>query len=401
LDRRKVLLGAGALALAISLPRTSSASMRAFAISETGALQRVLVHSPAAMNPADCGLHCTDPFWHEAVDAAVAQHIDLVAQLESAGAEVLQFDDLLSSVDDAAKRRGVRIHVERRYTAGLSYMRDFAVMLPRGLLLCNVSDPARAHEQALFRSVTAFAPAFQAYPVLFDAAGAGLPAEGGDFQVLDARTLLVGVGNHTDARIAPLLARKIGMDVIAVNIRNADQRKWRLDHDPLRDFFLHLDTSVAQVAEGHALTLPWLFEAKRTGRAALKRSNDLIADFGTVTRYEAESGAHDASIAEIKLVDYLRGRGIEVSAIESAFDDDFDRWLADTHRSGAIVPRRHRQAANVLATSRGVLLALKGAERTHASLSRARVRVCTLSGCEMWRGYGGPHCLTLPLERAG
>jgi arginine deiminase len=405
-DRREVLLGAGALAFVAAAPSVASASARPFVTSETGALRKVLIHSATAANHANGGIAITtsDPYWQDAVDEVVAQHAQMELQLTSAGVQVVQLEAVLENAFDTAQQCGVHCGrnpaLQPQDLHRLSFVRDFATMLPRGLVLCNVADATRAKEQALFRFMVAFGQEFRSYPVLFDAAAAGLCAEGGDFQVLDQETLLVGVGNHTDARIAASLARNTGMDVIAVNIRNADPAKWRRDHDPLRDFFLHLNTSVAQVGPGQVLVLPWLFEAEYTGRTALARRDPLIANFGTIEKYCAHSGMCDATIAGVKLVDYLRTRGMKVSYIGGMDGEGPDRWLAEIARTRVIFPLRERQAANMLAIAPRALLAFNGAERTHTVLREAGVQVCTVAGCEMWRGYGGPHCLTLPLERA-
>jgi arginine deiminase len=430
MDRRQFLLGAGGLALAVGAPGASCASPRSFMTSETGTLRRVLINPATIADHAGCGMmEGTNPFWQDAVADVIAQQADMVLQLESAGTEVLRLRDVLETAIESARRQGAwdnwlrsvyperagsnnvcaatllagdRLSDETRAQQamhGLCYVRDFAVMLPRGLVLCNVANPTRSRQSALFRFMVAFAPAFRDYPVLFDAPLSGLHAEGGDLQMLDESTLLVGVGNHTDSRIAARLAQHTGMDVVAVNIRNADTARWKLDHDPLRDFFFHLNTSIAQIAPGHVLALPWLFEAKHTGHSVLGCRNSLIADFGTVTQYRACSGDSAPSLEGLKLVDYLRVRGFRVTYIGGAQRDDAEHWLADTARTGVIFPRRERQAANMLATASGMLLAFGGAERTHAALRSDGICVSSVAGREMSRGYGGPHCLTLPLER--
>jgi arginine deiminase len=434
ISRRHLLTGAGGIAVAMAAPRASSALVRPFVTSESTRLRRVLINPATAADYHGCAaMSAADPFWRDAVDDIVAQHAALALQLQSPGAQVMYLQAVLENAIDAARRQGAWAawlrgtypeladsHEVRAMTLlardasgrcaiaasgqsamhGLGYVRDFAVMLPGGLLLGNVADASRSRQQALFRFMVAFAPEFRDYPIVLDGAAAGLRAEGGDIQVLDRHTLLVGVGNHTDARVAPLLARKTGMDVIAVHIRNADPARWRLDHDPLRDFFLHLNTSVAQVAPGHMLALPWLFEAEHTGRAALQRPDPLVADFGQVTEYRAWSGDRVANAAGLKLVDCLRERGVTLSFVDGTDRDQLDRWLAETARTRVIFPARERQATNLLATAPGRLVAFCGAERTHAALRATGVQVRTAAGGELWRGYGGPHCLTLPLERA-
>jgi arginine deiminase len=434
ISRRNLLAGAGGLAVAMAAPRTADALSRRYLVSESGRLRRVLLNPATTEDFTDCAVPGgADSLWQDAVADIVAQQAGLALQLESSGVKVMRLEDVLQSAIRTARQQGTwmrwlkSVYPELRGSAsvgattllargtkacaanaaresqpmhGLSYMRDFAVMIPGGLVLANVAADDRSRQQALFRFMVEFAPELSAYPVVFDARSAGLRAEGGDIQVLDERTLLVGVGNHTDPRVAAPLARRTGRDVITVNIGNAVAAKWRLDHDPLRDFFLHLNTSVAQVAPGHVLALPWLFEARYTGSAALKHPDPLVAGFGTVARYHAWSGDRDTTVTGVKLVDYLREGGTRLSFIGGTEHDELEPWLNEIARTRVIFPKRERQGANLLATSASSLLAFHGAERTHAALRADGVQVHMVAGQELWRGYGGPNCLTLPLERA-
>jgi arginine deiminase len=421
------------MALATTVPRTTHALARPFVTSETGNLRRVLVHSATVPDHGDCALMGgPGSFGQDAVDDIVAQHADLARQLDSRGTRVLRLEDVLDSAIAAARHEGAlaswlhgnypgltdRDEVRAALLLGrdsrgcplqaaqgpqplhgLGYLRDFALMIPGGLVLGNVAAADRHRQQQLFRFTIRHAPELRRYPVLFDARSFGLSAECGDCHVLDERTLLLGVGNYTDPRIAAPLARHTGMDVVAVNIANADTARWRLQDDAMRDLFLHLNTSVAHVAPGHVLALPWWFEAEYTSHAALKRPDPLVVSFGRVARYRGWSGDRDQQVEGFKLVDYLRMRGIRLSFVGDVARDELESSLAATARNRVIFPARERQATNLLATAAGSLLAFRGSGRTHAALRADGVEVRTVAGQELWRGYGGPHCLALPLER--
>jgi arginine deiminase len=421
INRRQFLLGTGAIALAGTAPRTSRASSAAFVTSETGALRTVLVNPASAAGHGNL-MHRLDPFWRDAAADVVAQHSEMMLQLQASGSGILRLGEVLDTaiaeakwqcawapwleaafpeLTDTDRVQGATLLARDTISCaghamdGLTYLRDFAVMLPRGLALGNFGDPNRARQAALFRFMVAYAPELRSYPIVFDAQSEGLRLEGGDLQVLDANTLLVGVGNHTDAGIAPRLARATDMDVIAVNIANADLAKWPLNHDPLRDFFFHLDTVVAQIAPRHVAVLPWLFEVAHTGAA----SGGLISEFGRLRLYRAGSGVRDRSVENLKLVDYLRGLGFRTTYIGAPERQDLQLFRAEAVRSGAIFPRHERQGANMLALAPGLLVAFPGADRTHAALRDTGANVVTVGKGEMWRGYGGPHCFTLPLQR--
>ena len=389
IDRRLMLVGAASLVPAIALAPAAQAMPPSFVRSETGSLRTVLVHPTTVADHAHCTLTCgANPFWQDALDEMVAQQAALTAQLEASGATVLRLDAMLAAAIESAKQQRVWnrwapilrpdiVDSESLDAAallgrgdrarpgamdGLTCLRDFAVMLPAGLLLCKVTDPARARQSDLFRFILAFAPALRSYPVVFDARREGLRAEGADVQLLDAETLLIGVGNHSDPRLAPLLARRVGMDVIAVDIRDGSQARWRLNQDPMRDVHLHLNTALAQIAPECMLALPQLVDAE---------------GFGSIRFHYAHSGLSDPSVEGMRLVDYLRARGTRIHVTDG-----------------------EKQATNMLATDPGVMLAFAGADVTHNRLRGEGIRLSTVAGPEVGAGYAGPHCLTLPLERA-
>jgi arginine deiminase len=424
INRRQFLLSSGSIALVAAAPQASHASSVAFVTSETGTLRRVLIN-PASAAGHPTSIHRLDEFWQDAAADIAAQHGEMLLQLRASGAEILHLDNVLDSAIAEARRarawtgwlsanfpelmdtHGVQAATLLAQDAGscaphlmdgMSYVRDFAVMLPHGLALANIIDPNRARQAALFRFMVSYAPEFRSYPIVFDAQAEGLPVEGGDLQVLDANTLLVGVGNHTASAVAPRLARAAGMDVVAVNIANADRARWPLDHDPLRDFFFHLNTVVAQVAPGQVAILPWLFEREHTGTP--DEDGFLIAEFGRLSLYRAGSGFRDRSLENLKLVDYLRGRGFEITDIGGRGRHDLEVLRTEAALSGAIFPRRERQGANMLALAPGFLLAFPGADATHTTLRDEHARVIAVGKADMWRGYGGPHSLSLSMERA-
>ena len=69
------------------------------------------------------------------------------------------------------------------------------------------------------------------------------------------------------------------------------------------------------------------------------------------------------------------------------------------HFFSVVMAEHQKQAANVVATAPGRVVAYEGSPHTHAALRAAGVMVETFPARELWPGNGGPHCLTLPLER--
>jgi arginine deiminase len=431
---------------------TSSAS-GPFVTTDIARLRRVIMCPPstgviAPGSYRDDVMHMAD---HD-TDAVISEHAELMRIVRSSGAEVLTIPDLLTSAIEQARARGAwdtwlrathpklapntkdvtaqtllgrdprtqyQTWPEGSYrhvldeVPGFIFSRDTAVALPSGVMLLNVSSPWRLREQVLMRFLFDFAPRLSPYPIIFDARQEGLLAEGGDFQLVDERTLFLGVGNRTDPRIAPILARRLQMDVLTVQTRKADWLRTMSKQFLLRRIFLHLDSYFTHVADKQVLTLPWLLEAEYAGKdpytsflqgmAAdsaitdedLSAAREFIRDFGWVKLFRGGSGAEDASVKDMKLVDYVRSRGYAVHFVggEPATDNPI------RHLFTTVLYEHERQGANVVATSPGHVVAYEGALRTHAALRRAGITVTTFPARELWPWDGGPHCLTMPLER--
>jgi arginine deiminase len=231
--------------------------------------------------------------------------------------------------------------------------------------------------------------------------------------VVDDHTLFLGVGNRTDPRIAPILARRLNMDVLAVQTRKTDWLRRIEKRTSLRSAFLHLDTYCTHVADKQILTLPWFLEAAQAGKDPytlflqgfggdtsisdedLKMGTEFMKDFGLVRLFRSGTGDEDLSVKDMKLVDYVRTHGYTVHFVGGdPPNEDSIRHLFTT-----VLQEHHRQAANVVATSPGRVIAYEGAPVTHAALRLAGIEVTTFPARELWPFDGGPHCLTMPLER--
>jgi arginine deiminase len=457
LNRRDAirLLGAGAALLRwrAAASAVSGPARPPFVTSDVARLHRVIMCPPdpdmfAPASTSDDVL----PMPVSVGLAEVEEHAQLMRVIRASGAEVLTIPDLLKSAIDAARARGAwetwlrgthpKLSADpktvtaqtllgrdpanqyrtwpdgsyRHIVDGINsfiFSRDTAATLPAGVVLLNVGSAQRVREQVLLRFIFDWAPQLARYPVLFDARQEGLLAEGGDFQVADERTLFLGVGNRTDPRIAPILARRLQMDVLTVQTRKVEYLRPMGKRLGLRSAFLHLDSYFTHVADKQALTVPWFLEAEQLGKdpyteylkgmAAdgaisdddLKAAREFMKDLGAVRLFRAGSAEEDTRVNEMKLVDFVRSRGYTVHFVggEPPATDPI------RHLFKTVLPEHEHQGANVVATSPGHVVAYDGAEQTHAALRRAGIQVTTFSGRELWPRDGGPHCLTMPLER--
>jgi arginine deiminase len=454
---------AGAALLGIARPFSSMAAAEQLPASAPGflpwvssdvaTLRRVIISPP----DHDEGLNLIDPSfglepWVDREDW-LKDHAVMRALLEKSGAEVLTFEGVLDEAIEAARAKGefrtwLRASLpalsseEKKVTAAelmgaarerlypqdedgnfrylvdadtVTWPRDVAVMLPAGLLICNFISERRVFLAQLMRFVAEYSPSLTRYPVAFDAIEEQVLVEGGDVQVMNGDTLLMGVGYRSEPSAARHLARRLGMNVIAVQLRKADYVKRPPKEAPLglATMFMHLDTCCTHVNDKHVIVLPWFLENEAVGKNPFVRVLKGIArhphvkeedaeealswlvEMGKVKRYLAGSGEVDPKVTDLKLVDYLRAEGYRISYVGGPPPPD-----ADMDYFFDVVWREHLfQAANVVATSPGHILSYDHCPKTHEALRAAGIDVKVFPGANLRRGYGGPHCLTLPLER--
>jgi arginine deiminase len=440
IDRRSFL---GALAGSLA----AQPSARPFVASDTGTLKRVLVHTPGPEVRKGLGLSYGPPrFLGGGIDErAGEEHLAMVQLLKQSGAEVVTVEQALDGAIVEARKsrhlepwlRGFAPQLAPRakditgaallgavdefvyHTDALNnfqplvdpmgsmyWTRDSAVMTPRGVALCNFQNEGRLLEAILVRFAYEWSPMLNKYPIVFDAAEERTTMEGGDVTVFDERTLFVGVGNRSNESSARRLAQKLEMDVVAVQMPTGPRTA-------LQGTFLHFDTICTFVNRKTALTLPYFLEAQYVGKDPLTRmlkglarlpkanATDLDAmaaalrDFGKVRRYKAGSGELDATVGEVKLVDYLNGAGFRVVFVGGAVPEaNAEQFVAER-----VLKELRRQAANTLAVAPGKVLAYAGNRHTQKALDEAGIEVLPFPGGEIMRNNGGPHCLTQPLER--
>jgi arginine deiminase len=428
---------------------------------DIGRLERVLVHRPG---PEIYKVLVLAPSEHPALPvdlmggAAIEQHERFVGILRCQGVEVVFLEDVLdqaivraraegtfrpwlkkhlpSHAHELLERKGeltarALLGVEDEFfyrtdPAGrflplldplkwMFYTRDFSVMTPRGVVICNFANLDRAFEAPLARFV--FEQALPEYPVVFDALEEQVYVQGGDVMVASEDLLLVGVGNLTEERAARRLAQKLHMNVVAVGMPGGGTLSPGHVYDPwtaLNLQFLHLDTIFTLIDTDAVLTLPYFLETRYSGSDPLTKILEGLSrapgikeeqirsvitqlqGVGWVTLYKAGSGEVDPSVQGMKLVDLLRAVGYRVYYVGgdpggiSEFKLMIERVLRELRF----------QAANVLPVEPGKLIAYGGNSHTLAMLRSAKINVWTFPGNELVRWNGGPHCMAMPLQRS-
>jgi arginine deiminase len=429
-----------------------------FVSSDIGPLKRVLVHPPGPETRTGLGLGSQPRFLANLVDDLAAEdHLAMTALLRRAGAEILTVESTLDEAVDAARKasafepwlRGWAPQLAPRATtlkaadllgatasvlyhsdeqghftpladpAGSFYWtRDSAMMTPHGVIIGRFLAEARLSEATLIRFAYQWSPGLRRYPVVYDAAEFRQPLEGGDLIVASPTELWLGVGNRTHEDHAPRLARRLNMDVAAIQMPSGGgQKQWsNAGRNAVHTLFLHLDTICTLVAPNTVLAVPNVLEAAEEGKDPLTRMLAGIArhpsadeaeitrlaaplrDLGRVRVYKAGSGELEKPAGDAKLVDWLRARGYRVVFVGGPKPRDMS---SEQHFTERVIRELRRQAANVVATAPGRVLAYTGNTHTVGALRDAGIEVDTFTGNAIMRNGGGPHCLTQPLERGG
>ena len=285
-------------------------------------------------------------------------------------------------------------------------------MTPRGVVICNFNHERRAFESALTRFVFQNATKLNKYPVAFDAIAEQVYVEGGDVLLADKNTLFIGVGNATQQEAAMRLAKNLEMDVIAVQMPSVEQ--WPGEWSGLQSIFYHLDCLLNFVDHKRVLAVPYLLEQEHArsnplleiliGFSRIERMSrperiamlNEVQNVGWITRFQAGSGEPDRTLGKMKILDYLKAQGYEVNYVGGQLPPNGNPFRYTTER---VIREARFMAANVVALGPAHLVSYAGNTNTNSDLRSAGIKVDTFAAAELMRANGGPHCLTMPLER--
>jgi arginine deiminase len=295
------------------------------------------------------------------------------------------------------------------------YTRDIAVTTPKGIILTNSKQRLRKREHSVFRFMFSYAPSLRECQIAFDAEKEGVRCDGGDIIVKDEDTILMGINNYSEAAAARKIAQKLDMDVIGVSMPPWD------DFSGANLEIMHLDSVCNLVDRNKVLTVPYLFEKKYAQKnpiaetlkrineglkaerenatdesdvpISLKRAINYIPQVGWLTLFKAGTG--EEITLNKKLLDYLKESGYEAVWVGGDKGD----LLEDKYIVERVLYELSLQATNVVQLSPGRVVAFAHNKYTNDALLNDGVEVLSFDGKYLADNLGGPHCLTMPLER--
>ncbi|MFQ5554426.1 MAG: arginine deiminase [Acidimicrobiia bacterium] len=317
----------------------------------------------SVFSAAQCGPRVAEQLGEALTAAPLADVVEVLVggllerELERFGVDPL-FADLQAD----------RFHYVLRPLPNLLFMRDNAAWVNEGLAINVLATPARAREslyvETVYRSHDRFATAD--FPVWFGAGrGDGYPAtiEGGDILVLDAATLVVGIGERTAPAAVEILARRLleagsVERVIVVHLRKARAQ-------------MHLDTVFTMVDHGCFNVFPGLLDHVDVHVITGDGSG------GLSVRPGSGLGPEVADALGLDGIRFVPTGGDVIGRLREQWDD----------------------GNNTLAVEPGLVIAYKRNQETNRRLRQAGVEVLELDASELCRGRGGSRCMTQPLLR--
>ncbi|TNF35043.1 MAG: hypothetical protein EP329_06620 [Deltaproteobacteria bacterium] len=268
------------------------------------------------------------------------------------------------------------------------FARDLMAVVGDAVVMTYAAEPARGREMLLSRMILRHHQAFRGVDKVDigdDAHGRPkLSIEGGDVQVLDDKTVLVGVGIRTTMDAVETLAPKLferGIETVLCY------------EMPRRRAAMHIDTLFTRIDESHCLIYPPLVEdPQRLG--------------ARVHRITAAEGRVDAGASLLPVLAY---HGINLQPVYCGGNNPVmqarEQW-SDGANAFALAPGvivcygRNRYTLRQLnRIGYEVVSPAQFVDNALYYVSQGRKIVVALHGHELVRGRGGPRCLTLPLRR--
>ena len=350
------------LAETLAVPRA-----RALVLTETVGPEAVGVSTSEVLTDYLQGLPDTD--LAEVMLAGITRS-ELRERLDPADAATLFDTTFLSTLEGQFVITPLPNHVFTRDTSAWLY----GGVSVNTMALAPRRREAVNYEAVNYEAVYRFHPAFAGRGRLWTEAHGASPAtvEGGDFQILGNRALVMGLSHRSTAAGVERLATRLFDDGAADRVIGV--------HMPDRAFYteldavMHLDTLMTMVTPDTYLR---------------------FSGFNDVTTVEIEPGASGKALH----VTVHDGSEMDSVLARAAGIDSFRVISPDMSDEAEALRELSRDSCNVVALSPGRVIGYAHNQAANDVLRRAGVEVIETPGVELVRGRGGSHCMTCPVTR--
>ncbi len=333
-----------------------------------------------------------------AVDALIQE----VKQLECLGDSVvrklksLSRSELGHALIEGIPQRAKDMTDENIYilapVPNLLFARDPVVVCHDRVFASSMAERARTRESYLMIFIFSYHPEFKAPDAIIDMGKLGgsegdtLTLEGGDFLVIDEKTVAIGCSVRTTLESIKLIGTQLallGVEHLIVPML------------PRQAAFIHMDTTFTRISEDECLFYPPIYAKESPTRA------EII--YYDLTKLPLIEKKYD------NIIDCLSDIGINLSPIycggkENLIVQQREQWTQGSN-SVCIAPgvilmyARNVKTIEELAKAGYMCVSAEEVIKPHFSADLSRKTVILLKGDELCRARGGPRCLTHPLLR--
>lgn len=274
----------------------------------------------------------------------------------------------------------------------LIFARDPVIMCHDKVLASSMAERVRTREARLMVFLFTHHPEFKAPESIIDLAkignheGSKLTLEGGDFLVIDEKTVAIGCSLRTTIDSIKLIGKelaKLGIENLVVPVL------------PKQTAFIHMDTTFTRISHEECLIYPPIY-----AQESPTRSEIIYFD---LTKSELVEKKYDY------IIDCLADIGINLTPIycggrESLINQQREQWTQGSNSvciAPGIILTYSRNVKTVEELSRAGYMCVSAEEviKPHFKADFNRKTVILLKGEELCRARGGPRCLTHPLYR--
>ncbi len=274
----------------------------------------------------------------------------------------------------------------------LIFARDPVIMCHDKVLASSMAEKVRTREARLMVFIFTHHPEFKSPESIIDMGRIGrresdkLTLEGGDFLVIDEKTVAIGCSLRTTIDSIKL----IGMELAKLGIENLV-----VPMLPKQVAFIHMDTTFTRISENECLFYPPIY-----AKDSPTRSEILYFD---LTKQPLHEKKYDY------IIDCFKDIGIDLNPIYCGGKDNLiaqqrEQWTQGSN-SVCIAPgiiltySRNVKTVEELAKAGYMCISAEEVIKPHFNADFNRKTVILLKGEELCRARGGPRCLTHPLLR--